>query len=146
MGLSLSDTDQRQTISNLGKVKKNKRFSLKELSKISYYAILIDYRKNDLETKMLLNLKKKVFWDQGFKLIGSKIEDEENLKKIDDINKLSQKYVSWIEGEINKSSKDIYLDNIGKYNPRDHLEDAVEDLVTDNLNTCLTFMLNNLVF
>ena len=74
------------------------------------------------------------------------MEDEENLKKIDDINKLSQKYVSWIEWEINKSSKDIYLDNIGKYNPRDHLEDAVEDLVTDNLNTCLTFMLNNLVF
>jgi hypothetical protein len=70
------------------------------------------------------------------------MEDEENLKKIDDINKLSQKYVSWIEGEINKSSKDIYLDNIGKYNPRDHLE----DLVTDNLNTCLTSMLNNLVF
>ena len=70
------------------------------------------------------------------------MEDEENLKKIDDINKLSQKYVSWIEWEINKSSKDIYLDNIGKYNPRDHLE----DLVTDNLNTCLTFMLNNLVF
>ena len=71
MGLSLSDTDQRQTISNLGKVKKNKRFSLKELSKISYYSILIDYRKNDLETKILLNLKKKVFWDSGFKLIGS---------------------------------------------------------------------------
>ena len=70
------------------------------------------------------------------------MEDEENLKKIDDINKLSQKYVSWIEWEINKSYKDIYLDNIWKYNPRDHLE----DLVTDNLNTCLTSMLNNLVF
>ena len=74
------------------------------------------------------------------------MEDEENLKKIDDINKLSQKYVSWIEGEINKSSKDIYLDSVGKYNPRDHLENTVEDLVTDNLNTCLTSMLNNLVF
>ena len=61
MGLSLSDTDQRQTISNLGKVKRNKGFSLKELSKISYYSILIDYRKNDLETKILLNLKKKFF-------------------------------------------------------------------------------------
>ena len=78
--------------------------------------------------------------------MGSKIEDEENLKKIDDINKLSQKYVSWIEGEINKSSKEIYLDNIGKYNPRERLEDIFEDLITDNLNTCLTSMLNNLVF
>ena len=95
---------------------------------------------------MLLNLKKKVFWDYGFMLMGSKIDDEENLKKIDDINKLSQKYVSWIEGDINKSSKDIYLDNIAKYNPRDHLEDTVEDLVIDNLNTCLTSILNNLFF
>ncbi len=145
MGLSLGDTDQRQTTSNLGEVKRTKGFSLKELSKISYYSILIGYRKNDLETKMLLNLKKS-FWDSGFKLMGSKKEDEENLKKIDDINKLSQKYVSWIEGEINKSSKDIYLDSVGKYNPRDHLENTVEDLVTDNLNTCLTSMLNNLVF
>ena len=145
IGISLGDTDQRQTTSNLGEVKKTKGFSLKELSKISYYSILIGYRKNDLETKMLLNLKKS-FWDSGFKLMGSKKEDEENLKKIDDINKLSQKYVSWIEGEINKSSKDIYLDSVGKYNPRDHLENTVEDLVTDNLNTCLTSMLNNLVF
>ena len=145
MGLGLGDTDQRQTTSNLGEVKRTKGFSLKELSKISYYSILIGYRKNDLETKMLLNLKKS-FWDSGFKLKGSKKEDEENLKKIDEINKLSQKYVSWIEGEINKSSKDIYLDSVGKYNPRDHLENTVEDLVTDNLNTCLTSMLNNLVF
>ena len=78
--------------------------------------------------------------------MGSKKEDEENLKKIDDINKLSQKYIQWIEGEINISSKDIYLDSIGKFNPRDHLENKVEDLVSDNLNTSLTSMLNNLVF
>jgi 26S proteasome regulatory subunit N11 len=145
MGLSLGDTDQRQTTSNLGEVKRTKGFSLKELSKISYYSILIGYRKNDLETKMLLNLKKS-FWNSGFKVKNSKKEDEDNLKKIDDINKLSLKYVSWIEGEINKSSKDIYLDSVGKYNPRDHLENTVEELVTDNLNTCLTSMLNNLVF
>jgi hypothetical protein len=94
---------------------------------------------------MLLNLKKS-FWDSGFKLRDSKKEDEENLKKIDDINKLSEKYVTWIEGEINKSSKDIYMNSVGKYNPRDHLETTVEELVTDNLNTCLTSMLNNLVF
>ena len=51
-----------------------------------------------------------------------------------------------LNSEINKSSKDIYLQSVGKYNPRDHLESTVEELVTDNLNTCLTNMLNNLVF
>ena len=144
-GLNLGDSDQRQTTSNLGEIKRTKGFSLKDLARITYYSILIGYRKNDLETKMLLNLKKS-FWDSGFKLRDSKKADEENLKKIDDINKLSEKYVSWIEGEINKSSKDIYMNSVGKYNPRDHLETTVEELVTDNLNTCLTSMLNNLVF
>ena len=58
----------------------------------------------------------------------------------------AEKYVEWIEGEINKTSKEIYLESVGKYNPRDHLESTLEELVTDNLNVTLTNMLNNLVF
>lgn len=139
------DNDQRQTTSNLGECKKANGFSLKDLSKISYYSILIGYRKNDLETKMLLNLRKSA-WDTGFVVRETKKVDEQNLKTIDEINKLSAGYVKWIEGEINKSSKEIYMDSIGKYNPRDHLESAVEELVTENLNQCLTSMINNLVF
>ena len=138
--------DQRQTTSNLGEVRKKKGFSIKQLSKSTYYSILIGYRKNDLETQMLLNLRKSS-WDTGFRLTNnSKKNDEDNIKKIEEINKMTEKYVEWIEGEINKSSKDIYLESVGKYNPRDHLESTVEELVTDNLNTCLTNMLNNLVF
>jgi len=149
MGIALggkSSNDQRQTTSNLGKIKMSKGFSIKQLAKSSYYSILIGYRKNDLETKMLLNLRKS-FWDAGFKLnSNSKKNDEENIKKIEDINKMSEKYVEWIEGEINKTSKEIYLESVGKYNPRDHLESTVEELVADSLNTTLTNMLNNLVF
>ena len=142
----MASNDQRQTTSNLGDVKRKQGFSIKQLAKSSYYSILIGYRKNDLETQMLLNLRKSS-WDTGFRLNNnSKKNDEENIKKIEDINKMTEKYVGWIEGEINKSSKDIYLESVGKYNPRDHLESTVEELVTDNLNTCLTNMLNNLVF
>ena len=59
---------------------------------------------------------------------------------------MTEKYVEWINGEINKTSKEIYLESVGKYNPRDHLESTVEELVNDNLNVTLTNMLNNLVF
>ena len=145
VGFNLGDTDQRQTTSNLGVFRRAKGFSLKDLAKISYYSILIGYRKNDLETKMLLNLRKSS-WDAGFKVKDSRKIEEENLKKIDDICKIAEKYASWIEGEINKSSKDVYLDSVGKYNPRDHLENTVEELETDNLNQCLTSMINTLVF
>ena len=146
LALGKNSNDKRQTTSNLGEIKRAKGFSIKQLDKKEYYSILIGYRKNDLETKMLLNLRKSS-WDAGFRLNNnSKKNDEDNIKKIEDINKMTEKYVSWIEGEINKSSKDIYLESVGKYNPRDHLESTVEELVTDNLNTCLTNMLNNLVF
>lgn len=145
VGFNLGDTDQRQTTSNLGVFRRAKGFSLKDLAKISYYSILIGYRKNDLETKMLLNLRKSS-WDAGFKVKDSRKIEEENLKKIDDICKIAEKYATWIEGEINKSSKDVYLDSVGKYNPRDHLENTVEELETDNLNQCLTSMINTIVF
>ena len=119
---------------------------MKQLAKSTYYSILIGYRKNDLETKMLLNLRKSS-WDTGFKLTReSKKVDEENIKKIDDMNKMTEKYVEWINKEINKTTKEIYCESVGKYNPRDHLESTVEELVTDNLNATLTNMMNNLVF
>lgn len=149
MGLSLGigkGNEMRQTTSNLGEVKRKKGFSLKQLAKSTYYSILIGYRKNDLETKMLLNLRKSS-WDTGFKLPReSKKVDEENIKKIDDLNKMTEKYVEWINKEINKTTKEIYFESVGKYNPRDHLESTVEELVTDNLNATLTNMMNNLVF
>ena len=149
IGLALGGkggNEMRQITSNLGEIKRNKGFSIKQLAKSTYYSILIGYRKNDLETKMLLNLRKSS-WDAGFKLnLDSKKMDEENIKKIEEMNKMSEKYVEWIEGEINKSSKEIYLDSVGKYNPRDHLEATVEELVTDNLNVTLTNLMNNLVF
>lgn len=143
--LPIGDQDMRQTTSNLGNLSKTRGFSLKDLAKISYYSLLINYRKNELETKMLLNLHKSK-WNEGFRTRDHKKSDEENLKRIDEINKLSDKYASWIEGEINKSSKDIYMQSVGKFNPKDHLENIVNEMVTDNMNQCLTSMLSNLVF
>ena len=92
-GLALGgkQTERRQTTSNLGEIRRSKGFSIKNIAKASYYSILIGYRKNDLETKMLLNLRKSS-WDAGFKLSqDSKKMDEENIKKIEDMNKMSEK-------------------------------------------------------
>ena len=139
-------SDKRQTTSNLGEVKRKKDFSIKNISRSQYYSILVGFRTNDLETKMLLNLRKSS-WDTGFKLpMSSKKMDEENIKRIEDINKMSEKYVESINAEVNKNSKEIYLESVGKFNPRDHLESTVEELVNDNLNVTLTNMLNNLIF
>jgi 26S proteasome regulatory subunit N11 len=143
--LPIGDQDMRQTTSNLGNFSKTRGFSLKDLAKISYYSLLINYRKNELETKMLLNLHKSK-WDQGFRTKDAKVNDDDNLKKIDEINKLCEKYALWIDSEVNKSSKEIYMQNVGKFNPKEHLDHVINEVLTDNMNQCLTSMLNNLVF
>ena len=75
----MGEPDKRQTTSNLGEVRRRKGFSIQHLSRSEYYSILIGYRKNDLETKMLLNLRKSS-WDTGFRLKNSsKKSDEENI-------------------------------------------------------------------
>jgi 26S proteasome regulatory subunit N11 len=145
MTLNIGEVDQRQTTSNLGNFSKTRAFSLKDLARISYYSLLINYRKNELETKMLLNLHKSK-WDAGFRTRNSKQSNDENIKRIEEINKLSSKYASWIDGEINKSTKEIYMQSVGKFNPKDHLENIVDHMIVDNMNQCLTSMLNNLVF
>ena len=68
----------RQTTSNLGEIKRSKGFSIKQLAKSSYYSILIGYRKNDLETQMLLNLRKSS-WDTGFRLNNNSKKNDEVL-------------------------------------------------------------------
>ena len=143
--LTFGDIEARQTTSNLGNITKTRPLSLKDLARSSYYSLLINYRKNDLETKMLLNLHKSR-WDSGFRCKDVKFHDLENLKRIDDINRLSEKYAIWIDNEINKSTKEINLSIVGKFNPKDHLESTVEDIYNDNMNQCLTSMLNNLIF
>jgi len=143
--LNIGDTDQRQTTSNLGNISKTKPTSLKDLARSSYYSLLINYRKNDLETKMLLNLHKSK-WDEGFKARNVTIHNQDNLKRLEDINKLSEKYSSWIDNELSKTRKELILSTVGKFNPRDHLERTVEEIYNDNMNQCLTSMLNNLSF
>jgi 26S proteasome regulatory subunit N11 len=143
--LNFGESDARQTTSNLGNITKAKPMSLKDLARSSYYSLLINYRKNDLETKMLLNLHKSK-WDSGFKSQNARTHNQDNLKKLDEINKLCGKYADWIENEINKTTKEINLSVVGKFNPKDHLESTVNQIYQNNMNQCLTSMLNNLTF
>ena len=92
---------ENDSIENISNLLINCFIFLKQLGKMAYYSILIGYRKNDLETKMLLNLRKSQ-WDYGLRMVDSKKMDEENLKKIEDIGKMAEQYSQMIENEINK--------------------------------------------
>merc|ERR1711879_117770 len=60
--------EPRQTTSNIGHLNKPSITALIHGLNRHYYSIAINYRKNDLEQKMLLNLGRKK-WSDGLKLV-----------------------------------------------------------------------------
>lgn len=143
--LAIGDVEMRQTTSNLGTQNKSKGLGIRDLAKIQYYNLLINYRKNDLETQMLLNLNKSS-WDEGFKLKKSGEYKKSTKEQLDKMIDLCSKYASWIDEEVNKSTKEVKLKSVGKFNPKDHLEHTVEESINDNINQCLTTMMNTIIF
>lgn len=65
--IGLTGQEPRQTTSNIGLLNKPSIVGLVHGLNKHYYSININYRKNELEQKMLLNLYKKK-WTEGMKL------------------------------------------------------------------------------
>lgn len=143
--LAIGDVEMRQTTSNLGTQTKSRGLGIRDLAKIQYYNLLINYRKNDLETKMLLNLHKSA-WDEGFKTLKSKKYKDETLKQLDKMIDLSEKYSAWIDDEVNHTTKENKLKKVGKFNPKDHLEHTIEESLNNNINQVITNMMNTIIF
>lgn len=71
--------EPRQTTSNLGHLNKPSIQALIHGLNRHYYSIAINYRKNDLEQKMLLNLHKKK-WTDGLLLEDFNTHEKDNEK------------------------------------------------------------------
>ena len=110
-----------------------------------YYSIAINYRKNELEEKMLLNLNKKK-WSDGLclKTFESHTEsNEETLKRMAD---LAKSYVKSIEEEQETPIEKRAVANVGKQDAKKHLEASLNDLMGENIIQCLGTMLDTVAF
>jgi len=135
----------RQTTSNLGHLRKPSIQALIHNLNRHYYSINIDYRKNELETKMLLNLHKKS-WSSGLKIQNPEEHSKQNEKEMLTLLDFSKQYNKRLEEEETKTADEIALANVGKMDPKKHLEAHVEELMASNINQCLGTMLDTVVF
>merc|ERR1719156_466100 len=83
--------EPRQTTSNLGYLNKPAITALIHGLNKHYYSIAINYRKNDLEQKMLLNLGRKK-WSDGLKLVDFDKHEADNEKLVKDVLNLTDLY------------------------------------------------------
>lgn len=135
----------RQTTSNLGHLRKASIQALIHNLNRYYYSINIDYRKNELETKMLLNLHKKI-WMHGLSIQKSNEHSKANEKSMQSLLEYSKEYSKRLEEEENKTAEELVVMHVGKIDPKKHLEATVEEIMTSNISQTLGTMLGAVVF
>ena len=60
--------------------------------------------------------------------------------------KLAEKYNSFVQDESKMSVEELVVERVGKQDPKRHLETAVTELMTSNIDQTLGTMMDTVVF
>ncbi|KAJ3333406.1 26S proteasome non-ATPase regulatory subunit 14 [Blyttiomyces sp. JEL0837] len=139
---TVSNTKEpRQTTSNIGYLNKPSIQALIHGLNRHYYSIGINYRKNELEQKMLLNLHKKS-WTQGLTLRNFDDHSKTNEEAVKKMLTLADAYNKSVIEETSMTAEQLKTRHVGKQDPKRHLEENVEQAMTANIVQCLGSMLD----
>merc|ERR1719201_3039916 len=137
--------EPRQTTSVLGHLNKPSIQALIHGLNRHYYSIAINYRKNELEQRMLMNLNKKS-WVDGLTLRDYKQHCSLNQDTVGEMLKLAKDYDKALGDEEKMTPEQLAIKNVGKLDPKRHLEEKVDVLMTNNVVQLLGAMLDTIVF
>ncbi|ETV82284.1 26S proteasome non-ATPase regulatory subunit 14 [Aphanomyces astaci] len=143
--LMMLGQEPRQTTSNIGHLNKPSIQALIHGLNRHYYSIAIDYRKNELEEQMLMNLHKNT-WSDGLVLTEFEAHSAKNEEMVTSMLKLTKQYNERVQEEDEKTADELVVSNVGKIDPKKHLESDVYDLMALNTVQCLGAMLDTIVF
>jgi 26S proteasome regulatory subunit N11 len=137
--------EPRQTTSNVGHLHKPSIQALIHGLNRHYYSIAINYRKTELEERMLLNLQKRT-WTKGLNLEDWESHASANEKAVNELKELSNKYDKAVvaEGEVALEQRGVA--KAGKMDAKKRLEDGVGRLMSANIVQCMAAMLDTVVF
>uniref|UniRef100_A0AC34FJP5 MPN domain-containing protein n=1 Tax=Panagrolaimus sp. ES5 TaxID=591445 RepID=A0AC34FJP5_9BILA len=137
--------EPRQTTSNIGHLQKPSIQALIHGLNRHYYSIPIAYRTHDLEQKMLLNLNKQS-WMESLQLENFTTHCQHNEESVSQMLKLSQLYKKSLEDEENMTDEQKAIKNVGKQDPKRHLDETVNKMLADNIVQNLASMMDTASF
>uniref|UniRef100_A0A7S2A0L3 MPN domain-containing protein n=1 Tax=Trieres chinensis TaxID=1514140 RepID=A0A7S2A0L3_TRICV len=143
--LMMLGQEPRQTTSNVGHLNKPSIQALIHGLNRHYYSIVIDYRKNELEEQMLMNLHKRN-WTSGLTVDRFEDHRKKNEDVVERMLRLTEEYNERVQAEEGKTAEELLVENVGKIDPKRHLEQGVSDLMSSNIIQCLGTMLDTVVF
>ena len=94
---------------------------------------------------MLLNLHKQR-WRDALALQDFHELERQNEKTLDQMLTLAKAYSKWLREEETMDAEQRAIANVGRREPKRHLSDAVDALISDNVQQCLGVMLDTVVF
>merc|ERR1711991_869705 len=141
----LTGQQTRQTTSNIGHLHKPSIQALIHGLNRSYYSMAINYRKNDLEQQMLMNLHKKK-WTTGLKVDSFEQVEKNNNNSVNEMLKTAVLYNKSIieERDMNREEKEIA--HVGKTDPKKKLRNDLNEMMSNNIVQSLGTMLDAVVF
>eukprot|EP00045_Choanoeca_perplexa_P006191 m.52477 g.52477 ORF g.52477 m.52477 type:complete len:313 (-) comp13505_c0_seq1:1116-2054(-) len=137
--------EPRQTTSNLGHLHRPSIQARIHGLNRHYYSMAINYRKNELEEQMLLNLHKRP-WDFGLTLEDYDKHSKDNRQAVADMLKLAKLYNKSVEEEMSMTKEQLAIRHTGRQDPKRHLTEKVDVLMSSNITQCLGAMLDAVVF
>lgn len=145
MMMPVAPTEPRQTTSNVGFLKKPTIQARIHGLDRHYYSLVIDWRKNDLEEQMLMNLHKKD-WTYGLQITKYEEHQKHTEQMLDTMTRLSKDYCKRVKEEEGKTMEEVEIMNVGKLDPKKHLENDVHELMASTILQCLGTMIDTVVF
>ena len=94
---------------------------------------------------MLLNLHKKS-WMDGLTLADYSEHCKINQDTVSDMLDLAKNYNKALEDEEKMTPQQLAIKNVGKQDPKRHMEEKVDVLMSTNIVQCLGAMLDTVVF
>lgn len=137
--------EPRQTTSNLGHLAKPSIQALIHGLNRHYYSIGINYRKDELEELMLLNLSKKT-WTDGLLLKDFSAHTSSNEAVVKELQQLADRYDKAVVEEQELPPEKRVVANVGKMDAKKHIAAAVTSLMSSNINQAMGTMLDTVVF
>eukprot|EP00033_Pygsuia_biforma_P000652 GCRY01000767.1.p1 GENE.GCRY01000767.1~~GCRY01000767.1.p1 ORF type:complete len:303 (+),score=29.44 GCRY01000767.1:163-1071(+) len=137
--------EPRQTTSNVGQLKKHTIQALIHGLNRQYYSLNIDYRKDELEEKMLLNFNKTV-WMDALSVSSAEKHDKDNSEMAQKMVSLAKAYSESIQNEKNKTEEELVVMRAGQLDPKRHLSDDVTTAMSNNIVQTLGLMIDTVAF
>merc|ERR1712137_1157273 len=143
--LMMLGQEARQTTSNIGHLQKPSIQALIHGLNRSYYSMATQYRKNELEQQMLMNLHKKK-WTTGLQVESFEEVEKQNTLLCEKMLKTAVTYNKSIVDERDLSKAERELQHVGKRNPKKDMSTHVENIMSTNIVQQMGTPLDSIVF